>query len=171
MRVPLLPRLLIAGCTERTLPVDPTLFIEQSLEGLRAKASAHSATWHLGEEEHWSVDQNTGQITFTFSDGTTATAEMQIVGTYSTEDGTFLWGWDHPSVYEPLREHAKLAKRFCEEHNLPDYTNRMVECSEDDAWKFTAVAARLKKANGAYRGPAGNALVYMTSGEIKLEKP
>ncbi len=96
---------------------------------------------------------------------------MQIVGTYNTEDGTFLWGWDHPSVQEPLREHAKLAKKFGEEHNLPDYTNRIVECSEDDAWKFTAVAARLGNANGAYRGPAGTALVYMTFGEIKLEKP
>jgi hypothetical protein len=77
----------------------------------------------------------------------------------------------NPSVNERLREHAKLAKKFGEEHNLPDYINRKVKCSEDDAWKFTAVAARLGKANGAYRGPSGSAIVYMTFGQIKLKKP
>jgi hypothetical protein len=51
-----------------------------------------------------------------------------------------------------------------------DYTTRMVACSEEKAWEFTAVAARLGKANGAYRGPNGSTYVFMTYGEIKLEK-
>ncbi len=96
---------------------------------------------------------------------------MQIVGTYNTDNGTFLWGWDHPSVAEPLRKHAALAKQFGEENGLAQYTERMVECTEEQAWEFTAVAARLGEANGAYRGPAGTALVFMTFGEVKLSKP
>lgn len=152
-------------------PVDPQLFIQQSVEGLRTQTSAHAATWHLGEEVNWAADQDTGRIRFTFADGTLAEAELQIVGTYNTLDGTFLWGWDHPSVAEPLRKHASHAKEFGEKHGLPKFTERKVKCSEDDAWEFTAVAARLGKANGAYRGPAGSTLVYMTFGEIKLSKP
>ena len=96
---------------------------------------------------------------------------MQIIGTYNTDDGTFLWGWDHPSVQEPLRVHAKLARTFGEQHKLSNFTERTVKCTEDEAWEFAAVAARLGNANGAYRGPAGSALVYMTFGEIKLHKP
>ncbi|HVS40153.1 MAG TPA: hypothetical protein VMS17_31635 [Gemmataceae bacterium] len=152
-------------------PVDPQLFIEQSVEGLRTQTSTHAATWHLGKETNWAADQDTGRIRFTFADGTIAEADLQIVGTYNTLDGTFLWGWDHPSVAGPLRKHAGLAKEFGEKHGLSKYTERKVNCSEDDAWEFTAVAARLGKANGAYRGPAGTALVYMTFGEIKLSKP
>ena len=72
---------------------------------------------------------------------------------------------------EPLRKHASLAKEFGEKHGLANYKERKVKCSEDEAWEFTAVAARLAKANGAYRGPAGTALVYMTFGEIKLSRP
>src|SRR5262245_59051366 len=151
--------------------VDPQIFIEQSVEGLRAQTSAHAATWHLGEEANWAADQDVGRIQFTFADGTIAEAELQIVGTYNKLDGTFLWGWDHPSVVEPLQKHARLAKEFGERHGLTNYTERKVKCSEDDAWQFTAVAARLGNANGAYRGPAGSALVYMTFGEIKLSKP
>lgn len=152
-------------------PVDPSVFIQQSVEGLRTQTSTHAATWHLGKETNWAADQDTGRIRFTFADGTIAEGELQIVGTYNTRDGTFLWGWDHPSVAEPLGKHASLAKEFGEKHGLSKYTERKVKCSEDDAWEFTAVAARLGKANGAYRGPAGTALVYMTFGEIKLSRP
>lgn len=133
--------------------------------------SAHAATWHLEDLENWAVDQDNGRIEFVFSDGTVAEADVQIVGTNNTADGTFLWGWDHPSVAEPLREHAKLTLQFGQEYELSMYTQRSVECTEEDAWEFTAVATRLGNANGVYRGPAGVALVYMTFGEIQLHKP
>lgn len=149
---------------------DPSTFMDAALEGLRLQTSAHSATWHLGQEENWSADLDAGTIVFTFADGTTATANIQVVGTYNTQDGTFLWGWDHPSVPEELRAHAKLAREWGEANNVNDFTERMVECSEDDAWQFAAVANRLANANGVYRGPAGTALVFMTFGEVKLEK-
>ena len=163
--------LALAGCSERSADVDATVFIQKSVEGLRTQTTAHAATWHLGEEANWDADQDAGRLRFTFDDGTIAEAEFQIVGTYNTLDGTFLWGWDHPSVAEPLRKHASLAKQFGAKHGLSRYTDRKVKCSEEDAWEFTAVAARLANANGAYRGPAGTALVYMTFGEMTLHKP
>jgi hypothetical protein len=39
-----------------------------------------------------------------------------------------------------------------------------------DAWRMTALANRLCGSNGAYRGPAGKTIVFMTFGEIQLEK-
>jgi hypothetical protein len=36
------------------------------------------------------------------------------------------------------------------------------------AWEFTALACHLCDAQGAYRGPAGTALVFMTFGEVTL---
>lgn len=150
--------------------MDPNSFVRQCVEGLRAQTSAHDATWHLGDAARWDADQDTRKIRFLFDDGTIAEADFQIVGSYNSLDGTFLWGWDHPSVDEPLRVHARLAKDFGEKHGLSKYTNRMVQCTEDEAWEFTAVAARLGNANGAYRGPAGTTFVFMTFGEISLSK-
>lgn len=140
------------------------------MAGLQSQTAAHSATWDLGQEENWSVDQEAGTITFSFADGTVAEASVQIIGTYNTQDGTFLWGWDHPSILEPLRAHAELAKQWGETNHAEQFISRKVRCAENDAWAFTAVAARLGNANGAYRGPAGTTLVYMTFGEIRLSK-
>lgn len=151
--------------------VDPKQFIEASMSGLQEQTAAHSATWHFGEEERWEANQDTGEIIFTFADGMTARAQLQIIGTYNTQDGTFLWGWDHPSVLEPLRRSAELAKAWGEANHVESFIKRKVKCSETEAWQFTAVAARLSGANGAYRGPAGATLVFMTFGVIKLEKP
>ncbi len=36
--------------------------------------------------------------------------------------------------------------------------------------KVTAIACKLNGAEGAYRGPAGNTLVFMTYGNVQLSK-
>jgi uncharacterized protein DUF6882 len=82
-----------------------------------------------------------------------ATAPIQVIGTYNPADGTFLWGWDHPSVPHPLREHAQLARAWGRENGLASFTERSVRCDESEAWRFAAVANRLASSNGVYRVP------------------
>lgn len=145
-------------------------FIQASLSGLQSQTAAHSQTWNFGSEETWAADLALGTITFTFSNGNVACTNIQVVGTYNTEDGSFMWAWDHPSVPEQLRAHSLLAKKWGEENKQVSFTQRKVHCTEDEAWEFAAVTNRLANANGVYRGPAGTALVFFTLAEIKLEK-
>ncbi len=144
-------------------------FVERSMEELRAKTSAHDALWHLSEAD-WDVDQERGVIRFTRSDGLVAECPVQIVGTYDTTDGTWLWGWDHPSVEPPLQQHAAVVKSYGKEHGIEKLVTRKVNCTEDEAWEFAAVACKLAEAQGAYRGPSGSTLVFMTYGEVKLSQ-
>jgi hypothetical protein len=160
---------IFATVSASAMSQSPSQFIEAAREGLAQQTSAHAATWQLGQEEDWSADLETGVIVFKFAKGVTATARIQVVGTYNKTDGTFLWGWDHPSVPEPLRKHALLAKQWGQQNNVRAFASRKVKCSEDEAWGFAAVANRLANANGVYRGPAGSAFVFMTFGEVKLE--
>ena len=44
-----------------------------------------------------------------------------------------------------------------------------IDASEADAWKYTALAAHLAAANGAYRGVAGKTEVFMTFGMVTME--
>lgn len=122
----------------------------------------------FGNERYdWSVDLDAGIITFT-SATKKVSAPVQVIGTYDTLDRTFLWGWDHPSVPEPRRSDAGLARQFGQLQDLPLFTTRMVECTEEQAWSFTAVALYLSGAQGAYRGPAGTTMVFMTFGEMTI---
>jgi hypothetical protein len=120
-------------------------------------------------QEHfdWSVDLDAGTITFA-SATRSVTAPVQVIGTYNRLDGTFLWGWDHPSVPEPRRADARLARRFGQLQNLPAFTTRLIECTEEEAWSFTAVALYLSGAQGAYRGPAETTMVFMTFGNMTI---
>jgi hypothetical protein len=141
--------------------------IDHSMEELRLKTQAHSGVWGLGATDRWDLDQEDGNLIFT-SEKFTARAPAQIIGTYSSESGTWLWAWDHPSVLEPLRRDARRVREHGETHGITALTTRELECTETEAWQFTALACHLCGAQGAYRGPAGVALVFMTFGKVTL---
>lgn len=147
-------------------------YIEGSVEALSLLTEAHDATFGFRQAQDWNVDQDTGKITWTFADGMVVTADVQIIGSYDPTGGTFLWGWDHPSVESTLQEHAKLVKEFGHEHGIGKFTTQKIDISsEDEAWEFVAVANRLANANGGYRGDAGGPIIFMTFGEVTLSKP
>ncbi len=141
-------------------------FITQSVNWLRDQQGFNAQTWGLNSPgSSWDVDMEKGTITFLFPDKT-VTASVQIIGTLY--DGSFMWGWEHPSVLVQLQHDALLAKEWGEKNNLEDYTNHVVKADEDKAWEFTAVANRLSKATGTYRGKTDDTWVYMTFGPVKM---
>lgn len=147
--------------------MDHRRLIAQSMEELRLKTGLHNRLWQLGEAD-WSVDQDTGEIVFSAPNGMTATCAVQIIGTFNTEDSTWLWGWDHPSVEPPLAVHAEQVRQYGEANGIDELTTRKLSATEELCWEFTALACKLNEAQGGYRGPAGSALVFMTFGEPKL---
>lgn len=141
-----------------------TLRLRTALAWLQERTAAESKGWALGSEENWNADLDEGWLRWTFADGRVMQAEVQVVGTYNTANGTFLWGWDHPSVPEPLRRAAKLAQALGAREYFLRLTTRTIACTEDEAWQFTALAAKLDDATGAYRGNANGTWVYMAYG-------
>lgn len=154
----------------RTHDGEPELTLARAMEDMRAKTGAHIAMWGL-DESSWAADLDLGTITFTNPKrGLIVTAPVQVIGTFNTLDNSWLWGWDHPSVPEPLAAEARLARSFGEKYDLPRFTERLFESSTDEAWLFTAVASLLAKSQCGYRGPAGTALVFMTFGTVAMRK-
>jgi hypothetical protein len=143
------------------------LAFERAHEELRLKSELHQSTWGL-DGASWAADLESGTITFVNARGWTITAPVQVIGTFNTLDGTWLWGWGSPSVPEPVSEHAQLVRAFGEKYGLGALTTRMIEASEEDGWEFTALACHLAGAQGGYRGPAGTTMVFMTFGEVTI---
>jgi hypothetical protein len=145
-----------------------TQILAQSMEELRHKTEAHAAAWGLGKTDRWDVDLDAGLIMFT-NDGQVASALVQVVGTYDQLDGAWLWSWANPSIPGPLTVDARRAYEFGIEHGLKSFTDRRVLCDEVNAWEFTATACHLANAQGAYRGPSGTTMVFMTFGDVSTQ--
>jgi len=148
-------------------PPDYPILLARSLEELRFKTQAQDQLWLLGQCA-WEVDQQQGTILFTNPRGQIITAPVQIIGTYNTLDGSWLWGWDHPSVVSALQKNAYALRDYGEAQGLVRLTTSKLHCSEQEAWEFTALACCLCHAEGAYRGPAGTTLVFMTFGKATI---
>jgi hypothetical protein len=161
----------VFGNRQKRLQYAPSLQtqIEKAVHALQLLTATHDSTWHIGTAD-WSVDQDKGSIVFTSPHGIRAVAPVQIVGTYNSQDGTWLWGWDHPSVVAPLAEHAKKVLAYGRNHGFDVLTTRKLECPEEQCWELTALACMLCDAQGAYRGPAGIARVFFTFGTVSLSK-
>jgi hypothetical protein len=141
-----------------------------AMEELRFKTEAHAAAWRLGQEEEWNLDQDDGRLKFSFPDGLVATCPAQIIGTFNSGDGTWLWAWANSSIAEPLTRDARRVKAYGEQHGITRLTESKWRGTEEDAWAMTALAAKLCGAQGAYRGPAGATYVFMTFGQVQLKE-
>ena len=151
-------------------PEEPSFTLERSLADLQLKTEANIGALGLGGSDRWDADLDAGTLVFTFPDRV-VTSRVQVVGTYSPQDRTWLWGWDHPSIGQHLAEDARLAREFGARYRLADYTTRTVSCDEEQAWQFAAVACYLAKATGAYRGPSDTAFAFMTFHDVQVRPP
>ena len=165
----LLDRIFRDGKSKVVYPPDLRPQVDRAMAGLQSLTAAHDGMWQIGQAA-WSIDQDEGTITFTSPKGIIATAPVQIVGSYNVQDGTWLWGWDNPSLEAPLTEHARRVQAFGQERGYDVLTTPKLACPEEQCWELTALACMVAEAQGAYRGPAGDVRVFVTFGNVKLGK-
>ncbi|WP_241613209.1 DUF6882 domain-containing protein [Rosenbergiella epipactidis] len=128
--------------------VEPNLTIARANNEMQLLTQSAIDMWGI-DTAVWSVDLNTGTITFTNDEkGIIVTAPVQVIGTYDTEQDTWLWGWDHPSVSESVGEFAQRVREFGEQYGLEKLTTRKIPASIDEAWEFTALACHLNSGKG-----------------------
>lgn len=118
----------------------------------------------------FNVDLKAGRIVFQSPQGIKASADIQVIGTFSKIRGNWLWAWANPAIPPSLCGFANAAKDYGAEQGIEDYTTPLFDCGEDDGWEFTAVANQLGGGQGAYRAPDGDRLVYLCFGPITIER-
>lgn len=163
--------LVLGALVAPALAQSPRDFIDGAVTDMRAKTDAHAKQWRLGRETAWNVDQDKGEIEFSFPDGQVLRAPVQIVGTYNRQEQVFQWAWGHSSVVAAMRRHAESARQWGVRNRQAKYASRVIPATQEEAFQFTAVAASLSGAKGVYRGQTGTAWVYMTFGEVRQSKP
>jgi hypothetical protein len=151
-------------------PSEPDITVARAINEIQMRTQTAIEVWGL-DAAAWDVDLEAGTITFTNAvKNLVVSAPVQVIGTLNTEDNTWLWGWDHPSVPAPLGEHARSVRDFGNRYGLEDLTTRKISASMDDAWRFTALGCHLGGAQGGYSGQSGSARVFMTYGTVTIRK-
>lgn len=120
--------------------------------------------------ERWDPDLVGGEMRLRFAEGRIVTAPVQVIGSFSYEDQTWQWAWDNPSVNRLLTQDVYLCRKFGEQYKLPQYTNPIFSCSEEDARGFGAVAMHLAGATGVFRQPEGVIRVSTIFGPLTSHK-
>ncbi len=142
-------------------------FVQKSYEYLQEQQDVCAMHWGIGSFTHWEVDQEAAELVFSKSQGPSLVCRMQIAGTYSRDSRTWMWSWNNPSIQEHLREAATIARRFGQEHDLPELTAPGWAADEADAWAMTAVTANLVQAKGAYRGGNESGVTFMLMMDLR----
>jgi len=166
----ILALMICLGQNQSNLPSDFSTLQKMSVEEFALKTQSHKEAWGSGKIERWDLSQNTGELVFSLPNGIKAVCPAQIIGTYNSEDRTWMWAWANPSIDERLRADALKVRKYGEEHRIDRLTKPKWEGTEDDAWAMAALAVKLCGEQGAYRGPSGTTYVFIAFGEVKLSK-
>lgn len=161
---------LCVGQEGTRVPSDFSTLQKLSIEELELKTQAHKEVWGFGKFDRWDLDQDTGQLVFSFPDGVRAVSPAQVIGTYNSKDHTWLWAWANPSIDEKLKADSLKVRRYGREHKIDRLTKSKWAGGEEDAWAMAALTVKLCGKQGAYRGPAGATHVFIVFGEVTLSK-
>lgn len=136
---------------ERTAPFEALIKSAQTyLRGCQAELDKE---YRLGRWPRYDWYQETRQLIFSENGVAKVAADIQFVGSISTESDTWLWAWANDSVDPQLSASMGMVRNYGDEHGFDHLTIKKWHGHEVDGWEMTSIAAFLLKARGAYRTP------------------
>lgn len=135
-------------------------------EDMLEKTTAVHRHWGLGTAEKWGLDQTTGLITWTFPDRT-AVAPAQILASHNASAGTWWWACENPSILPALQTASRETCEWLEDNGHAHLAQPRLTVTPDIADTLTALATRITKAFGFYRG-SGASDVLVTFGPVTI---
>jgi hypothetical protein len=162
----------LSGCGKKEQYPDMTQeeftsFVEDCRDELRQKIALSVEKWKLNKFGRFIFDQEKGQIEFLDGEGPDLVCEVQIIGTYSKETRTWLWAWKSAWILDKLKDDSLKVNEFGDRHGLERLLDPKWEATEEDGWDMTAVAAHLAPAEGAYRLPNREVMIFMLLKKIE----
>lgn len=117
----------------------------------------------------WLLDIPSASLSF----GEAVRVPVQLLGTESEQDGTWLWAWANQSVDNSggILGIAEQLRAYGEQYQVPEFTQAELPLGEINGFLLSMVAAGLFSADALYRGPyeGGAAFMLLTLPEIHAQ--
>ncbi|WBO85840.1 DUF6882 domain-containing protein [Hymenobacter yonginensis] len=140
-------------------------FANDCLHDLIEKQDIFNAAYDINGYENWFYNQATGLLTFSTGDDELNFKYVEI-GTFSKKSNTWKWSWDNEHTLPSVKDEAIQLKEFGAKYGYEKLTEGYFASSEEEAWEFTAIAAKLIKGIGAYRPTSEQLLIFMVLTEF-----
>lgn len=115
----------------------------------------------FGSFERWDIDQEIGELVFSDGGVPKLVCSVTMLGSFSEQSETWMWGWGNSSLLEPLTRDTNAVREYGEKNGIEDLTAERTPATEGEAWALSALACRILSGLGLYRGPTGNGFVVM----------
>lgn len=124
---------------------------------------------NLVGEQGWHLDLSTGLLSF----GNGYIWHVQILGTESDQDRTWLWAWaNEGSNIPPSHLQAALRmKALGEEQQIPELTTPILQLGDIDGHRLAMIASGVCQANAYYRCPYESGSAFVLIQDERLPKP
>ncbi|MBK9154493.1 MAG: hypothetical protein IPM25_09815 [Chloracidobacterium sp.] len=142
-------------------------FLIKASEGFGARAEKLNKEFLLGGFGRWDYLQEDGKLRFSTGGVDVVLATAQIVGSYSTYSGTWMWSWANNSVDQKVKKDIGKVREFGSKNKFSELFEPKFACDEAYAWTLTKAAGEVLNARGAYRGKIPDGWVYFLITDIK----
>lgn len=114
----------------------------------------------------WDYDLDVGTLTFSQEGVTRVAASIEVVGTTSDTDNTWLWSWANSTLPFCVTSAIRNVKSFGEKEGITELTSSILANNDHLGWAMSAVATKILGARGAYRCPSKNGFIYLIYNDI-----
>ncbi|MBW4622104.1 MAG: hypothetical protein KME17_22470 [Cyanosarcina radialis HA8281-LM2] len=142
-------------------------FLAQCLEELEQKQSYLMDEFGIGKYERFDIDLQRSIIEFKENSVVKIVASITPVGSYSTNNPSWMWSWANPSIPQVLQKKSEKIKELAELTGLEIFNAKIFPVDEEMAWEIAAMACHHLKSMGCYRAPSGKICFFAAIDNVK----
>jgi hypothetical protein len=134
--------------------------MHKSVAHLRRRNEDAWAKWSLGDLPRFDWDQKQGRVTFSAEGKTPVLADIQFIGSWSEDAGTWMWAWANDTVVDSMKREITEVREFGRCNDLQELTDPVWEAPIEAAWDMTALSCYILQSDMAYRAPDSDKAAY-----------
>jgi hypothetical protein len=141
--------------------------VDEATAYLQPRQDQLTAQYGLGSYPRYDWDQETGHLIFSDNGQARVIADIQFVGSISTQARTWLWSWANQSIQESVKRRVRAVRTYGDDHRYLKLASACWAADEGDGWDMTAICAFLMSAAGAYRSPDDRGFTFLVMTDVR----
>lgn len=141
--------------------------VEEARQELEAKARTLSARYRLDRSTEYAWNLGEGALSLGRDGGMLALAEVEVVGTYSRPEQTWLWAWANPAVPPAARRRAEQVIAYGHRHGIDRLTRPKLAATFDEARELVALACRVIGGAGGLSDENDGLVMWMLLADVR----